>query len=100
MSKEKFEKPANDYSKPELVYAVSLMLNLHDMQKDVQKLSKPALWRIFDWNQEKGNSFANLEDKIRKLERENNDLETRAIMAERKVKAMEKRRGKSTKTYK
>lgn len=100
MAKEEFEKAANDYDKPELVYAVGLMLNLHDMPHEVNKLSKPALWRIFDGIKDKGNAFANLEDELRKAQREVNELTTRALNAERKVKTMENNRGKRTKSRK
>ncbi|AUG85338.1 hypothetical protein KNV09_gp157 [Vibrio phage Athena] len=101
MAKEEFEKPANDYDKPELVYAVTLLLNLHDMPQEVNKLSKKALWRIYDAFQERGNAFANIEDDLRKAERERNEWQTRAVVAERKVKKMEgARHGKRTKPRK
>ncbi|AUG85136.1 hypothetical protein FDJ19_gp162 [Vibrio phage Ceto] len=100
MAKEEFEKAANDYDKPELVYAVGLMLNLHDMPHEVNKLSKKALWRIFDGSKERGNAFANLEDDKRRLEREVLELRTRAEIAEKKVKKMESNRGKRTKARK
>lgn len=101
MAKEEFEKSTNDYDKPELVYAVTLLLNLHDMPQEVNKLSKNALWRIFDAFQERGNAFANLEDELRKSQRELNEMTTRAVVAERKVKTMEgKRRGSGSKTRK
>ncbi len=97
---EKFEKPANDYDKPELVYAVSLLFHLQDMQADVNKLSKKALWRLYDQAQARGIAFANLEDDLRTALRERNEWETRALMAERKVKTMEGSRGKRTKSRK
>ncbi|AFB83943.1 hypothetical protein VPT02_057 [Vibrio phage VPT02] len=100
MAKEEFEKAANDYDKPTLVYAVGLMLNLHDMPQETNKLSKKALWRIYDDLQARGNSFANLEDELRKAERERNEWRTRAEVAERKVKKMEANRGKRTKARK
>lgn len=100
MAKEEFEKPANDYDKPELVYAVGLMLNLHDMPQEVNKLSKKALWRLFDDLQARGNAFANLEDDLRKAQREALEYRTRAEIAERKVKKMESNRGKRTKARK
>lgn len=90
--KEDVIKSENDYDKPELVYAVSLILNLHDMPQEVNKLSKPALWRIFDDLKARGNAFANLEDELRKVTRERNEMQTRAVVAERKVKTMESNR--------
>lgn len=101
MTKEEFEKAKNDYDKPELVYAVSLLLNLHDMTQEVNKLSKKALWRIYDAFQERGNAFANIEDELRNTQRKLNETTTRAVMAETKVKKMEGGRyGKRTKTRK
>lgn len=101
MAKEEYEKSANDYDKAELVYAVSLMLNMHDMSDQVNKLSKPALWRIFDDMQARGNAFANMEDKLREQERQLNEMTTRAVVAEKKVKVMEgKRRGNRSKSRK
>lgn len=92
---EQFEKPANDMSKEELVWAVALLLNLHDMKGEVNKLSKPALWRIFDSYSERGNAFANLEDELRIAQREAMEFKTRALTAEKKVRIMEgKRNGK------
>lgn len=100
MAKEEFEKPSNDYDKPTLVHTVSLLLNLHDMMGEANKLSKKALWRIFDSYQERGNAFANLEDRIRKLERELLESKTRTKMAEDKLAKMEKnRRGKNSKSH-
>lgn len=100
MAKEEFEKAANDYDKPELVFAVSLMFHLQDMKDQVNKLSKPALWRLYDQAKDRGNAFANLEDKLRQVTRERNELLTRAEMAERKLKTMEKNRGRNTKARK
>lgn len=100
MAKEEFEKAANDYDKPTLAYAVGLLLNLHDMPHEVNKLSKKALWRIYDAFQERGNAFANLEDELRKAKRELNEMTTRAVVAEKKVKKMEDNRGKRTKSRK
>lgn len=100
MAKEEFEKAANDYDKPTLAHAVGLMLNLHDMQGEAMKLSKPALWRIFDNFKEKGTNYANLEDRCRDAERALNEMTTRAITAERKVKTMESKRNVRTKSRK
>lgn len=98
MAKEEFEKAENDYDKPTLAHAVGLMLNLHDMQGEPAKLSKPALWRIFDNYKVMGNNFANLEDELRNAQRELLAMTTRAVNAEAKVKTMESRRGKKTRT--
>lgn len=81
-----------EMSKEELVYVNNILFNLLDMPKELNKLSKPALFRLYDEYQAKGNSFALLEDRLRDLERENNDLKTRCNMAEKKVKKMENRR--------
>ena len=93
---EKFEKSESDYSKPELEYTVGLLFHLQDMPKEVKKLSKPALWRLFDQAKERGTAFANLEDDLRTAQREALEWKTRAIIAEKKVKTMEgNRRGNS-----
>jgi enoyl-[acyl-carrier-protein] reductase (NADH) len=89
------EHSSSEYTKPELVYAVALMLSCHDMESQINKLSMPCLYRIFDQYSLMGNNFANLEDSVRYLERQNLELQTKLEMSERKVAAMEsKRRGR------
>ncbi|AJF40810.1 hypothetical protein AVV29_gp042 [Vibrio phage phi 3] len=84
----------HDYSKEELVYTLALMLNLQDHSQELNKFTKPALWILFDQIKERGNAFASLEDELRKAQKELLDTRTKLVMAERKVRTMEKSRGK------
>ena len=59
-----------EMSKEELVYVLQLMLNCRDYKDQLNKLSKPCLFRLFDDMKDRGNRFANLEDDKRKLEKE------------------------------
>lgn len=84
-----------EMSKEELVYVNNILFNMLDMPKEFNSLSKPALFRLYDEYQAKGNAFALMEDRLRELEMENNELKTRAKMAETKVRKMENRRRRS-----
>ena len=86
------EKP-EEMDKAELVYVMTLMLNCLDFKDQLNKLSKPCLFRLYDDMQARGNAFANLEDDKRKLEAELTEargqvraLEVRNAILDKKMK--------------
>lgn len=88
---DKIEKSENDYDKGTLVYATSLMLDCKDKVSDFNKLTKATLWRLYDGMKDRGNAFANMEDLVRTLQRENNELHAENKSLNKKVKLLEKK---------
>lgn len=77
-----------ELSKEELVYVMSLMLNCEEFTAQINKLSKPCLFRIYDDMMDRGSKFANIEDEVRNLTRENLELKTEVATEKRKNKML------------
>jgi hypothetical protein len=78
-----------EMSKEELVYVMSTMLDCTAFSKQINKLSKPCLFQLFDNMSQRRCSFSNIEDDVRKLERKNIELQGQADVLIKKNKMLE-----------
>lgn len=80
-----------EMAKDELVWVLCLMMDCKDFQAQINKLSKPCLFRLFDTLSARGCAFSNIEEKNRTLERETIKQQGELDSLKRKVTLLNKK---------
>lgn len=74
-----------EMGKDELVWALNILLCMTDMPKELNKITKAGLFRLFDQFQDRGQNFSVIEDKLRDAERREMALMTDVAVLEKKL---------------